>query len=110
MAIRVEQQAPEEGDPRALDTRAANNRIAEKAEKLNFVSRVPMLCECGAPECRTIVMVSFEEYRGIRETPDAFLTAPGHQLDGARLHEQTEEYAVWVNRGHREGNGDRRCA
>src|SRR5436853_6501111 len=44
MATRVETRALAEGD-RVLEVRAANDRIAEKAEELSFVSRLPMICE-----------------------------------------------------------------
>ena len=93
-----------------MDARAANDRIAEKAERLRFVSRVPMLCECSAPTCRTIVMISVDDYRRIREEPESFLTTPGHHVDGAELHEATEKYAVFVLLEDRTGNGDCRSA
>jgi len=62
---------------RAADVRQANDRIAEKAKRMRFVSRVPMICECGA-DCRAVVMVSLEDYHALRRDPEAFLTAPGH--------------------------------
>jgi hypothetical protein len=64
-----------------LDVRQANDRIADKAERMRFVSRVPMLCECTDPDCRTVVMIGLEEYHAIRRDRDAFLTAPGHSAD-----------------------------
>lgn len=91
-----------------MDARAANDRIAEKAEQLRFVSRVPMLCECSTPACRAIVMISLDEYRQIRKDPDGFLTTPGHHIDGAELKKETQEYAIQVV--GRDRNGDRRSA
>jgi hypothetical protein len=91
-----------------MDARAANERIAEKAERLHFVSRVPMLCECSRPACRSIVMISLDEYRRIRGDRNAFLTAPGHEIQGAVLHEEASTYAV--HRRDDEENGDRRSA
>jgi hypothetical protein len=93
-----------------MDARAANDRIAEKAQHLRFVSRVPMLCECSTPACRTVVMISIDEYRRIRKDPDNFLTAPGHHIDGARLQEEGRDYGIHVLRRDREHNGDRRSA
>jgi hypothetical protein len=61
-----------------MDARQANDRIAEKAERLRFVSRVPMICECSDGDCRTVVMVGLEDYRAIRRDNEALLTAPGH--------------------------------
>ena len=89
-----------------MDARRANDRIAEKAEQLRFVSRVPMLCECSEPACRAIVMIDLGDYRAIRRTEDAVLTAPGHQVEGANLETQTSQYDV--RRG--DPNGDRRSA
>jgi hypothetical protein len=77
-----------------MDARKANDRIADKAELLRFVSRVPMLCECSAPGCRTVVMVSLDDYREIRRTEDSFITAPGHGAGQAELESQGPEYDV----------------
>jgi len=69
------------GCPAAMDARQGNDRIAEKAERMRFVSRVPMLCECSDPGCRRVVMISLEDYHAIRRDSDAFLTAPGHSVE-----------------------------
>lgn len=82
------------GGARATDARQANDRIAEKAERLRFVSRVPMLCECSDRECRTIVMVRLEDYHAIRLDDDAFLTAPGHASAESHLESETPGYDV----------------
>jgi hypothetical protein len=95
-----------------MDARKANDRIAQKAEQLRFVSRVPMLCECSRPECRSIVMVALEDYRDIRRTEDAFLVAPGHDAEDAALESQTPGYDVRRSgRSRSDGaNGGRRSA
>lgn len=94
-----------------MDARKANDRIAEKAEQLRFVSRVPMLCECSAPDCRTVVMVALHEYREIRRSEDSVLTAPGHDAEGAVLESQTPTYDVRrVSRSRGGANGGRRSA
>jgi hypothetical protein len=77
-----------------VDVRAGNDRIAEQAERLQFVSRVPMLCECGARDCRTIVLIELDEYYEVRRDPDSFLTAPGHDIEGAELETERPNYAV----------------
>jgi hypothetical protein len=104
MAIRVTDTAYDRGGSRAMDARKANDRIAEKAAQLRFVSRVPMLCECSAPDCRTIVMVGLDDYRTIRET-NAYLTAPGHDADLGEPLERRPNYEI-----RREANGHRRSA
>jgi len=92
-----------------LDARVANDRIAEKAARLHFVSRTPMLCECAAPECRTIVMIALGDYREIRRDAARVLTAPGHEGDGTELERATPSYSVRrLSRG--DMGGDRRTA
>ncbi len=77
-----------------MEARQANDRIAEKAERLRFVSRVPMLCECSDSGCRTVVMVRLEDYRAIREDEDAVLTAPGHSTEESHLESERSGYDV----------------
>ena len=99
------------GGSGAMDARRANDRIAEKAEQLRFVSRVPMLCECSAPGCRTVVMIGLGDYREIRSDPHAVLTAVGHEVEGTELHSETSTYTIRrVTRGREDDNGDRRSA
>jgi len=94
-----------------MDARKGNDRIAAKAEQLRFVSRVPMLCECSAPGCRTVVMVGLEDYRAIRRTEDSFITAPGHGIQEAALEEQTPDYDVRrAGRNREDADGSRRSA
>jgi hypothetical protein len=106
MAVRVDRRERAEGD-RALDARAANERIADKAELLRFRSRVPMVCECSDTDCRDLVMVWLDEYRAVRQDPNNFLTARGHDADRADLLTETPEYDI-RRAGRR--NGDCRLA
>lgn len=94
-----------------MDARRANDRIAEKADQLRFVSRVPMICECSAPDCRAVVMIGLGAYREIRRDPHAVLTAIGHEVEGTELQEETSTYTIRrVTRGSEDENGDRRSA
>jgi hypothetical protein len=94
-----------------MDARAANNRIAAKAQKLQFLSRVPMLCECSEPGCRTLVMIGLPEYSEIRSEPDLILTAPGHGSGRAELEEDTRSYEIRrESRSCGDGDGGRRSA
>ena len=63
------------------DVRGSNDRIAERAAQLRFVSRVPMLCECSNPGCQTIVLIELDRYQELRE--HGYLTAAGHSVDDA---------------------------
>ena len=102
MAVRVDTRERAEGD-RAVDARAANDRIADKAEQLRFHSRVPMMCECSDSDCRELVMVWLEEYRALRQDPNNFLTARGHDADRADLLTETPEYDI-RRAGRRKGD------
>jgi hypothetical protein len=94
-----------------MEARSANDRIAEKAERLRFVSRVPMLCECSADDCRAIVLLALDDYRNIRRSGGAFFTAPGHDADGAALERRTPDYDIRrVSRWHGGAGGGRRFA
>ena len=94
-----------------MDARAANDRIAEQARRLRFVSRVPMLCECSGGDCREIVMISLRDYEQIRREQGRFLTAPDHEVEGAELENETPDYAIRRLRGVQDGsNGDCRSA
>jgi hypothetical protein len=75
MTVQAHNQEPHR-DP--SEVCAANDRIADKAEALRFVSRVPMLCECSALDCRAIVMIGLEEFRQLRRCSDNLLITPGH--------------------------------
>lgn len=108
MAIRVATQEPAGGDGRSLEARAANDRIAEKAKRLQFLSRVPMLCECSAADCRTIVMVALDDYQEIRRDPDNFLVARGHELEASRAENEEADYEIRrVRHGPRDAGGER---
>jgi hypothetical protein len=108
MAMRAYSTPFDGGGARAMDARKANDRIAEKAEHLRFVSRVPLLCECSDPACRAIVMVALGDYRAVRRSDDTLLTAPGHQVGGTALETQTSDYEV--RRLGRSDDGERRSA
>jgi hypothetical protein len=77
-----------------MDARRANDRIAEKAERLRFVSRVPMMCECADRGCRAVVMIGLEDYHAVRRDVDAFLTASGHASAESHLESQEPGYDV----------------
>jgi hypothetical protein len=110
MAIRVSD-TTFEGGSRAMDARKANDRIADKAQQLRFVSRVPMLCECSARGCRSVVMIGLADYRELRRSGDSFLVAPRHEAPGAELHERTPDYDIRRAGGSSGGvDGDRRSA
>jgi hypothetical protein len=85
---------PEENRP--FDVRQANDRLAREAERLRFVARVPMLCECSDAGCEEIFLAALDDYRGVRADSRVFLTAPEHRVVGAELDRTDAEF--WVQR------------
>jgi hypothetical protein len=65
---------------RSEQVRSSNDRIAERAVRLHFVSRVPLLCECSDRGCESIILIALERYAELR--PRGFLTAPDHAVSG----------------------------
>lgn len=59
--------------------RAANKRIAEKALRLRFVSRIPFICECSDSRCQEFVLLFPHEYA--ERSARAYVTLPGHPLE-----------------------------
>ena len=88
---------------RPENARHANEEIADKAERLRFVSRVPMLCECSDDACEQFFLITLEEYRRARGEGD-FLTLPGHPVAGAEAHDRPGGYSV-----QRERSSDHDC-
>jgi hypothetical protein len=41
---------------------------------------VPMLCECGKPDCEHVVAITIDEYEAVRGNPRRFAVAPDHQM------------------------------
>ena len=74
--------------------RGSNDRIAQRAAQLHFVSRVPMLCECSDPGCQTIVLIELDRYQELRKR--GYLTAPEHAVDEAAPIAQEDGY--WLHR------------
>lgn len=94
-----------------MDARAANDRIAEKAVLLRFVSRVPMLCECSDRSCRKVMMIGLQDYYETRRDPANFITAPGHAVEGAEVSREEPTYLVQRSaQGQEQGNGGQHSA
>jgi hypothetical protein len=62
--------------------RESNERIAEKAIRLRFASRVPFICECSEASCREFILLHPSEYLERSEHGDVVL--PGHPVSAAR--------------------------
>jgi hypothetical protein len=76
--------------------RDANRRIAHSAERLQFVSRMPLFCECDDPRCLALVLMARDEFARIEADWHVRLTAPGHRVDGAAGMDEAPGY--WLQR------------
>lgn len=94
MSIGQYEIARRSGGARAIDARQANDRIAEKAERLRCVSRVPMMCECSDRDCRAVVMIRLEDYHATRRDGDAVLTARGHAAAYEAVRSDSRQFIV----------------
>jgi hypothetical protein len=74
--------------------RKANERIAAKARELGMDSPIPFLCECSDKRCLGRVPLSIEEYDEARAAPQRYLTMAGHEVEGAFVIEQDENFAL----------------
>ena len=60
--------------------REANETLRRRVESLDGATmRVPFVCECAAPECRELVLLTFQEYSRVRTSDRWFLSAVGHE-------------------------------
>lgn len=59
--------------------RDANEQIAAAARQVG-VDPMPLLCECSAPRCTTIVRMSALDYQGVRANPLWFFNIPEHEV------------------------------
>ena len=75
--------------------RDANGRIADSAERLQFVSRMPLFCECDDPVCEALVLIGREDYATVAADRSRRLTAPGHSIHNATTAERTPGY--WLH-------------
>jgi len=46
--------------------------------------RIPFLCECLDPDCRSTVQRTIEQFRGLRDGPNRYAIVTGHvvEVDG----------------------------
>jgi hypothetical protein len=66
--------------------RDANESVRSVQEELGMPEgRMPFICECEDPECRTIVRMTQGAYESVRENALHFVIAPGHPSLGEQV-------------------------
>jgi hypothetical protein len=60
--------------------RSANDTIHDRAEQLGAdMELLPFLCECPVENCVEIVRLTRGEYETLRDNPQHYMTAVGHE-------------------------------
>jgi hypothetical protein len=86
--------------------REANEQINAKAREYDApLDRVPFLCECPTPDCRSILRLTLAEYSDVRSNPSHFLAAPGHEAADAPVGHVVDRHDGYVIIEKDEGNG-----
>ena len=61
--------------------REANETIRRRAEALDVdMEELPFLCECATEECVEILRLTRDQYSAVRDHPDRYITAIGHEV------------------------------
>jgi hypothetical protein len=76
---------------REVNERIAEITLGQREAASGFV------CECGQPDCASVVQLSLADYQGLRERGDFFIAATGHCVEGVdRLVESQDGFDVLV--------------
>src|ERR1700710_3069525 len=74
--------------------RDANESVRAVQEDLGIPEgRMPFLCECDDPECRSVIRMTQAAYEEMRSDPHRFVIAPGHPSTGDVV-DQHPDYCV----------------
>jgi hypothetical protein len=74
--------------------REANEKISAKGDALDFVGKIPFLCECEEPKCTEVLSLEADEYERARSNPRYFVLSPGHETRGAQPVESNERFTI----------------
>lgn len=76
--------------------RQVNERIHDVLETFGDDGRPgEFVCECGLPDCATIVRLTQEEYEAARAGGERFIVVPGHEQPGLdRVFARHERFTV----------------
>jgi hypothetical protein len=98
-------QSTGERSTRAELLREVNKEIVRIEHELDDSTQhtaqlMEVLCECGRPNCSSLVLLTHDEYDDVRSDPAHFLLALGHDTTLVeRVVRQNERYVVVENEG-----------
>lgn len=82
--------------------RDVNEGLEQRADELALAgSRTPYLCECDDERCTSIVLLTRQEYEGVRAHPRAFVLVSGHEAEDDRVRRTDREYVVVEKTGQK---------
>ena len=76
--------------------RNANEQIGRSADEYGVGSLIPFLCECADPVCTSVIQLSADEYRAVRQHPRHFIQLPGHEAAAAEAERVVERHDGYV--------------
>jgi hypothetical protein len=67
--------------------RRANERLLDAVrDRVDRRRRIPFLCECLDPSCRSTVELTIEQFQTLAQEPNRFAIVTGHpRMDGERV-------------------------
>ncbi|MDX6471749.1 MAG: hypothetical protein QOK22_565 [Gaiellaceae bacterium] len=75
--------------------RDANETLRAVQDDLGMPEgRMPFICECDDPDCRSIIRITQTAYENVRASPRRFVIAPGHTTLGDPVEHHVEYWVV----------------
>ena len=79
-----------------------NETLEKRADELALTGgRTPYLCECDDERCTHVVLLTGEEYEGVREGPRTFVLVAGHESPDDRVVRTKPDYVVIEKTGEK---------
>jgi hypothetical protein len=83
--------------------RAGNEALAHNADSAADV--LPYICECADERCLEAIVLTRDQYEGVRANPRRFVLLPGHEARGDEPMHMVEESDRFVVLEKEEGAG-----
>ena len=75
--------------------REVNERIEESHSRFGAEGRQEFLCECGHAECAERILLTLDEYEGVRADGRRFALVGGHEILGVeRIVERADRFVI----------------